>query len=365
MSAANPDRRVAGPEGAGADRPGPILRAEDIWVRVTPRGQVLPVAVVRGASFELARGETTCLVGESGSGKTLLMRAILGITRARPGVTGGRAWLWPQGAPEPRSVLEPAGRRFRRPLRTFRKGWAGYVFQHPFEALDPFRTVEAQVRDSVAVVHPRASASELRDRTWAWLEAVRLPEPASVGRLHPHELSGGMAQRVAIAVALGTEPELLVADEPTTGLDWSVRREIVELLGNLCRERGMTLLLISHDIAVVRHMADRVLLMYRGELLEDGPRRAFFEPGPGLHPYAVELQARAEELESGRPDGVISIPEGDPGEEGCRFAHRCPLLDAEPPPDFAPACRADVPADVLVTPGHRVRCLARAEGEGT
>jgi ABC-type dipeptide/oligopeptide/nickel transport system ATPase component len=365
MIASSPARRAQVPDGSSEDQGGPILRAEDIWVRVTPRGGSGPVAVVRGASFDVARGETTCLVGESGSGKTILMRAILGITRARPGVTGGRAWLWPRGAPEPRSVLDPAGRRGRRPLRTFRSGWAGYVFQHPHEALDPFRTVEAQVRDSVAVVHPQASATELRERTHAWLDAVRLPDPASVGQLHPHELSGGMAQRVAIAVALGTEPELLVADEPTTGLDWSVRREIVELLGNLCRERGMTLLLISHDIAVVRHMADRVLLMYRGELLEDGPRGAFFEPGPGLHPYAIELQARAEELESGRPDGVISLPEGEPGEEGCRYAHRCPLLEVEPAPEFAQACRVSAVGDVMVAPEHRVRCLARPAGEGT
>ena len=364
MTDPDPPRRAPPPAPGRPDQGGPILRVEDLWVRVTPRGQSEPVAVVRGASFELARGATTCLVGESGSGKTVLMRAILGITRARPGVTGGRAWLWPRGAPEPRSVLEPAGRRWRRPLRAFRRGWAGYAFQHPFEALDPFRTVEAQVRDSVAVVHPRESAAELSERARAWLDAVRLPEPASVGRLHPHELSGGMAQRVAIAVALASEPELLVADEPTTGLDWSVRREIVELLGNLCRERGMTLLLISHDIAVVRHMADRVLLMYRGELLEDGPRRAFFEPGPGLHPYAVELQARAEELESGRPDGVISIVEGEPSDLGCRYAHRCPLLDVDPVPAFASACRSSEVPDVPVAPGHRVRCVARGAGEG-
>jgi ABC-type dipeptide/oligopeptide/nickel transport system ATPase component len=356
------ERRLLPPDAASDGSEGPILRAEDIWVRVTPRGEREPVAVVRGASFELARGETTCLVGESGSGKTVLMRAILGIMRARPGVTGGAAWLWPQGATEARQVLEPVGRRHRRPLRTFRRGWAGYVFQHPFEALDPFRTVEAQVRDSVKIVHPKADRGELQRRTLEWLDAVRLPEPASVGRMHPHELSGGMAQRVAIAIALGTEPELLVADEPTTGLDWSVRREIVELLGALCRERGMTLMLISHDFAVVRHMADRVLLMYRGELLEDGPRGVFFGPGPGRHPYAEELQARVAELEGGRPDGVISLPEDEPDEVGCRYAHRCPLLRADAPPAFAARCHRETPSDVVVSEGHRVRCTALGEG---
>ena len=357
---ATPSRRADAPPPGTADQAGPILRAEDVWVRVTPRGQHDPVAVVRGASFELARGATTCLVGESGSGKTVLMRAILGITRARPGVTGGEAWLWPRGAPQAREVLEVAGRRRRRPLRTFRRGWAGYVLQHPCAARHPCRPGAPPARDSVAVVHGGADRAELTERTHAWLEAVRLPEPASVGRLHPHELSGGMAQRVAIAVALATEPELLVADEPTTGLDWSVRREIVELLGDLCRQRGMTLLLISHDIAVVRHMAERVLVMYRGELLEAGPRGAFFEPGPGLHPYSAELQARAEELESGQPDGVISIVDAEPPELGCRYAHRCPLLEGDPP--FAATCRGGTPPDVRVADAHRVRCAAAGEG---
>ncbi len=326
-----------------------ILRAEDVWVRVTPRGASAPVAVVRGASFEVERGSQTCIVGESGSGKTILMRSILGISSARPGVTGGQAWFTPQGAEQSRAVLEPAGRRRRRPLRRLRRGWAGYVFQHPHEALDPFRSVGAQVLDSVRVARPGAPREEQRRQARDWLDAVRLSDPEGVARLHPHELSGGMAQRVAIAVALGTEPEFLVADEPTTGLDWSVRREIVELLGSLCRERGMTLVLISHDFAVVERMAERVLVMYRGELLEDGPREAFF-PGPGRHPYTEELQARVHELETGEGTDRDPPPPTPPSEDGCRYAHRCPHVTDD--------CRAATPPDRRITPDHRARCLA-------
>ncbi len=334
-----------------------ILRAEDVWVRVTPRGTREPLAVVRGVSFEVERGSTTCIVGESGSGKTMLMRSILGISAARPGVTGGQAWFLPTGAAQARAVLAPAGRRHRRPLRRLRRGWAGYVFQHPREALDPFRSVGAQVRDSVRVAHPDAPRADLERRAIEWLERVRLEDPAGVAGLHPHELSGGMAQRVAIAVALGTEPEFLVADEPTTGLDWSVRRGVVDLLTGLCGERAMTLVLISHDFQVVEHLADRVLVMYGGELLEDGPASAFFAPGPGRHPYTRQLQERVEELNSGRPDGRVDRAVfGEPAAVGCRFAHRCT--------DVVDACRPDTPADVTLSDGHRARCR-QLPGEGT
>jgi len=325
----------------------PILSAEDVWVRVTPRGGHEPVAVVRGASFAIERGSQTCIVGESGSGKTILMRSILGISSARPGVTGGQAWFHPAGAAQPRAALESAGRRSRRSLHRLRQGWAGYVFQHPIEALDPFRTVGAQVLDSVRVARHDVSRYEQGRKAIEWLDAVRLPDPAGVARLHPHELSGGMAQRVAIAVALGTEPEFLVADEPTTGLDWSVRREIVELLGALCRERGMTLVLISHDFQVVERMAERVIVMYRGELLEDGPREAFF-PGPGAHPYTAELQGRVRELEEGRGGDAERGPNAPEGDDGCRFVHRCSRA--------VEACGHGTPADVSAGDGHRVRC---------
>lgn len=325
----------------------PILRAEDIWVRVIPRGASEPVAVVRGASFEIPRGSQTCIVGESGSGKTILMRSILGISSARPGVTGGQAWFQPGGAGQARAVLEPDGRRRRRPLARLRKGWAGYVFQHPVEALDPFRTVGAQVLDSVRVARSNDSRAAQHDKMLEWLDAVRLPDPGGVAGLHPHELSGGMAQRAAIAVALGTEPEFLVADEPTTGLDWSVRREIVELLGSLCRERGMTLVLISHDFQVVERMAERVLVMYRGELLEDGPRKRFF-PGPGRHPYTAELQTRVRELEEGRAGAASRAVVARERADGCRFVHRCPKVIHD--------CKAGTPPDVVVNNGHRVRC---------
>jgi ABC-type dipeptide/oligopeptide/nickel transport system ATPase component len=170
-----------------------------------------------------------------------------------------------------------------------------------------------------------------------------------------------MAQRVAIAVALAAEPDLLVADEPTTGLDWSIRREVVDLLGDLARNAGVSLVLISHDFAVVRRLADRVLVFYRGELVEDGPRGAFFDPGPGRHPYAVELQQRARALAEGRPPPPTR--EEAPADAGCGYAHRCARL-SEAEPDLGARCRTESPGPMSIAPAHRVRCFA-ARGEGS
>ena len=160
---------------------------------------------------------------------------------------------------------------------------------------------------------------------------------------------------------MAAEPDLLVADEPTTGLDWSIRREVVDLLGDLARNAGVSLVLISHDFAVVRRLADRVLVFYRGELVEDGPRGAFFAPGPGRHPYAVELQQRARALAEGRPPPPTR--EEAPSEVGCGYAHRCARLGAGDPALDA-RCRMESPGPISIGPAHHVRCFA-ARGESS
>jgi ABC-type dipeptide/oligopeptide/nickel transport system ATPase component len=330
----------------------PLVRIDRLTVGVTDPIDRRSVTVVKDVSFELGRGEIVALVGESGSGKTVMMRALLGITDARPGVTEGKAVAFTDEGEVP---LAPGTTTRGRALPRVRPGWAGYVFQHPFEALDPFQTVGRQVADSVGVARPRATRAERDQAAIHWLSQVALPNPATVAGLHPHELSGGMAQRVAIAVALATEPRLLVADEPTTGLDWSVRREVLDLLGRLAREQGVTLLLITHDFAVVRHLADRVLVLYRGRLVEDGPRAAYFEPGPGEHPYARELQARVSALEEGLPPPPsIRAPSGAPG-QSCPYVHRCARM-AVAPESMQEACYSEVPPLVMREPGHRVAC---------
>lgn len=331
----------------------PLISVQNLTVEVTDPVDRREVVVVDDVSFDLGRGQIVALVGESGSGKTVMMRAVLGITGARPGVVEGRATAYTEAG---EVALAPRPPHRSRALPGLRPGWAGYVFQHPFEALDPYQTVGRQVSDSVKVARPRATRAELHERALHWLAQVALPDPASVATLHPHELSGGMAQRVAIAVALATEPRLLVADEPTTGLDWSVRREVLDLLARLQVEQGLTLLLITHDFSVVRHLADRVLVLYRGRLVEDGPRAAFFEPGPGEHPYSRELQARVSALEEGRPPPPsLRAPAGG-DRASCPYVHRCARM-AVAHEALQERCYSNVPGLELFGDEHRVACF--------
>ena len=164
-----------------------------------------------------------------------------------------------------------------------------------------------------------------------------------------------MRQRVMISIALACGPTLLFADEPTTGLDWSVRRDVLDLLGRLARDQGLTLLLITHDFAVVRHLADRVLVLYRGRLVEDGPRSAFFEPGPGEHPYSRELQARVTALEEGLPPPPsIRAPSGLVG-TSCPYVHRCARMAVAGEP-HQERCYRELPELAPYAPKHRVAC---------
>jgi len=271
----------------------PLLQVEGLSVRAAVpglRGRDTPI--VTDASFELNRGGVCGLLGGTGSGKSVLARTVLGISTVRPGYVSGSGWFYPTKGADRISLF---GTSSRGP----RPGWAGYVFQDPVAALDPLRRVVDQVADSVAVRHGGLRAEERLSRALGWLERVRLSEPERAGQMYPFELSGGMAQRVCAAVALAAEPQLLVADEPTSGLDWSLRREIVELLGEQCHEQGMSLLVISHDIQVVRHLADQVLMMKEGRIVEAGHLDAVL-PEPKAHSYTGELQVWADSLEDER-----------------------------------------------------------------
>ncbi len=270
-----------------------LLQVEELSVRAAVpglRGRDRPI--VMEASFELVRGGVCGLLGGTGSGKSVLARTLLGISNVRPGYVSGNAWFYPEVGLGRIPLFGPASQGPE-------PGWAGYVFQDPVAALDPLRRVVDQVADSVAIRHRGLSAGERLSRAHSWLERVHLSEPERTGQMYPFELSGGMAQRVCAAVALAAEPQLLVADEPTSGLDWSLRREIVELLGEQCQEQGMSLLVISHDIQVVRHLAQQVLLMKDGKMVQQGDIQAVL-PQPDAHSYTGEVQVWAETLEDER-----------------------------------------------------------------
>ncbi|WP_242908103.1 dipeptide/oligopeptide/nickel ABC transporter permease/ATP-binding protein [Actinomadura terrae] len=278
-----------------------------------------PVPVVEDVSFELRAGETLGIVGESGCGKTMTGRAVLGLLPAGAHVTGGSIRI---GGTDATAL----GRRERAALRG---STIAFVSQEPMAALDPLFTVGSHLAEAVRV-HTGAGRADARRRAVQLLDQVRLPDPDRVARMYPHQLSGGMAQRVAIAIALAGGPRLLIADEPTTALDVTVQAEILRLLRTLREETGMAILLISHDWGTVGELCERTLVMYAGQVVESGPT-AEVVASP-RHPYSEGLLAANPQL--GTPGTALRVMPGGvpaPGEwpAGCHFAARCPyVMDA-------------------------------------
>jgi oligopeptide/dipeptide ABC transporter ATP-binding protein len=292
---------------------------------------------VRDVSFEVAPGQAFGLVGESGSGKSLTCRAILGLLPGRARSSG--RILYGQ-----RSLLEldaPAMQRLR-------GSTIGMVFQDPMTALNPVLRVSDAIAQVVAS-HERIGGRAARARAVHLMQRVGIRDAERLARAFPHQFSGGMRQRIVIAMALAARPTLLLADEPTTALDVVVQAGILRLLDRLRREDGMSLLLVSHDFGVIANLCDRVGVMYAGELVEVGPRqRILFWPH---HPYTIGLIESLPEI--GRDQRLRSIagqpPEPDRLPTGCAFAPRCPIA-ADP-------CRV-APIDLLpVIPDHAARCI--------
>ncbi len=295
-------------------------------LRVTFPSAGRRIAPVDGVSFRIARGETLALVGESGSGKSLSSLALLQLIPA-PGCseTGSAARL---GELDLLSLRGEA-------LRQVRGRRIGMVFQDPASSLNPVLTIGAQISETIRA-HLPVSAAEARTRAMRLLEEVGLADGTAKYDSYPHQLSGGMRQRVMIAIALAAEPELLIADEPTSALDVTVQAQILALLDRLKVARGMAMLLITHDLGVVAGRADRVAVMYAGQIVEEAPTaRLFSEPA---HPYTRGLLASLPRLRGPkRPlvaiPGTVPVPGAWP--DGCRFRPRCPLAMAkcttEPP----------------------------------
>ena len=294
---------------------------------------------VRGVSLDVRPGEIVGLVGESGSGKTLTCRAALGVLPPGCDVAGG--------------TISFAGRNLtelsQRQWEQLHGSEIGAVFQDPASYLNPNLTVGSQLAE-VLRVKRRLSRRAARQRAVELFDAVGLRQPEHVFRQIPAELSGGMLQRVMIAIAISCEPRLLIADEATTALDVTIQAEVIELLLQLNRERDLTVLFVSHDLAVVSELCDRIAVFYGGEIVETGRTEEIIERP--RHPYTQALMEvasvgdyRRRELRviGGQPPGV--------GAEitGCRFAARCQ--------DAIAACGTGPVASVTVAPGHDVRCL--------
>jgi peptide/nickel transport system ATP-binding protein len=314
-----------------------VLEVENL--RVTfPGADGSRVAAVDGVSFSLDRGETLALVGESGCGKSLTSLSLLRLVPA-PGriEPGSRIQL---GDVDVLSLKGDA-------LREIRGRRIGMIFQDPMTSLDPVFRVGDQIAEGIRAHFP-VSKREARERALALLRDVGIPDPAARAESFPHQLSGGMRQRVMIAIALAAEPEILVADEPTTALDVTVQAQILEVLDRLRTERGMAVLLITHDLGIVAGRADRVAVMYAGQIVEEASTAALF--ARPSHPYTQGLFASIPRLtgpvERLRPiPGTVPSPAAWPA--GCRFRPRCPHA-------FEPCGREPALRDV--GPEQRMRC---------
>jgi len=317
-----------------------LLKVNGLTVELaTPAGWVRPV---NGVLLGIGAGESVGLVGESGSGKTMLSLALMGLLP--PGArVSGEIWLdaaqsTQRNAEESRNLVGQTEEEWR----AVRGREIAMIFQEPMTSLNPVMRVGAQVAEA------RIAEAELQRRMLAALEQASVPEPEVRARQFPHQLSGGLRQRVMIAMALAGRPKVLIADEPTTALDVTVQKQILELLDKLRREMGLGLLFITHDLGVVARIADRVAVMYAGRIIEQGPTEQVLEAP--LHPYTQGLLAASPKLERGK---LVPIPGTVPQltalPPGCSFAPRCAFHRME--------CDARVPEFRPSGAEHAARCV--------
>jgi oligopeptide/dipeptide ABC transporter ATP-binding protein len=316
----------------------PLFRAEQL--RITFPGSTGPLAAVGGASIELRSGEVLGLVGESGSGKSLTCRSTVRLMPPRAQMTAAELSF------EGQDLLSLDGRK----LREHRAHHVGMVFQDPFSCLDPTMRVGEQIAETLRVNAGLARA-DARQRAIELLDTVDIAEPDRRYRAYPHEFSGGMRQRIAIAIAISCQPKLLVADEPTTALDVTTQSQILALLQRLRDQIGMAILLVSHDFGVIAQICDRVAVMYGGHVVEVGPIGDVYREA--LHPYTRALLTAIPTIESaGKRSRRAGIPGQPPGlgdiASGCPFFPRCSMRE--------PACASlDVVLEA-VTADHSTAC---------
>ncbi|MEZ5864420.1 MAG: ABC transporter ATP-binding protein [Geminicoccaceae bacterium] len=344
---------TAGSEPAAGDR-GPrtavafgqetILEVRNLGVEF--RTQKSRLRVVDGVSFSIEKGRTVALVGESGSGKSVTSLAIMGLLQQPPAVVSGEirfrdatGRLW--------QFLELSEKE----MRAFRGDRVSMIFQEPMTSLNPVHTVGEQISE-VLLIHRKMRRAERHRAAIRMLERVGIPEAERRAAAYPHELSGGMRQRVMIGMALACEPSLLIADEPTTALDVTIQAQILNDLKSLQREMGMAMLFVTHDLGVVSEVAHSVVVMYAGQVVESGPTVAILKSP--RHPYTRALLASIPRANADRQQPLTAIPGTVPdlahAPTGCRFHPRC--SQAVPG-----RCDVQVPATESLEDGRTVRCL--------
>jgi peptide/nickel transport system ATP-binding protein len=318
----------------------PFLAVEDLHVTFSTTDGL--VRAVDGVSFSLERGRTLGIVGESGSGKSAMSLAILGLQTGRNCQVTGQLWL------DDEDLLAATPRR----VRDLRGSSMAMIFQDPLSALHPYYSVGWQIAEAY-----RAKTPVTRKQAWAraveMLGRVGIPQPAERARDYPHQFSGGMRQRAMIAMALSCEPELLIADEPTTALDVTVQAQILELISDLQAELRTAVIIITHDLGIVAEVADETLVMYSGQVMEQSStEQVFADPE---HPYTWGLLTSVTGLNRPRRERLVAIPGSPPSlinlPSGCPFHPRCPYAD-----QTGGLAARSRPALREVSDGHWVAC---------
>lgn len=309
------------------------------------------VRAVDDVSLTIPRGKTLGLVGESGSGKSVTALSLIRLISFPGRIAGGRVTMHSQDGPIVLSELSEAR------MREIRGSRIAMIFQEPMTSLNPVFTIGSQIVEAI-VLHQRVSRAEARNRAIELLRKVRIPVPERRVDDYPHQFSGGMRQRAMIAMALSCNPELLIADEPSTALDVTIQAQILDLLRQLQSELGMSILIITHDLGVIAEMADEVAVMYASKVVERASVRELF--GNPLHPYTMGLfqsrpqpgKLKTERLTSIK--GMVPSPLHFP--TGCKFHPRCPYMQE-------PKCVVEEPTLREITPGHFARCHFAGEIE--
>lgn len=297
------------------------------------------VVAVDEVSFELEKGEIVGLVGESGCGKSVTSLSIMQLLKDTPGkVTNGEVIF------EGKDLLKIS----KKEMLDIRGGRMSMIFQEPMSSLNPSMRIDKQMIEGIRL-HTSLSKEQARERAAKILSQVGIPDPQRVLKNYPHQLSGGMSQRVMIAMAMSCDPQLLIADEPTTALDVTIQAQILELMKKIQKEQGMSILLITHDLGVVAEMCSRVIVMYAGKIVEEAPVETLF--GNPTHPYTQGLIASVPKLGSGvkvLPSIPGSVPDLSSMPKGCRFAPRCKYATDK--------CRQKEPELLTVNTNQRCRC---------
>jgi len=314
-----------------------ILRIAGLQTHFFTFGGTRVVRAVDGIDFTLRAGETLGLVGESGSGKTTTCLSIVGLLPRAARIVGGRVVF--EG--------EDLTRKSQRELRRIRGRRIAVILQDPMASLNPLFTIYRQVAEP-AFFHQHLRGRPLRERVHGLLRAVRIPSPEWRMREYPHQMSGGMRQRIVGAIALSGGPRLVIADEPTTNLDVTIQAQYLDLLKDIQRETGVALIFVTHNLGIVAKMCDRVAVMYAGKIVEQAPVRELFDSPK--HPYTRALLGSMPRLGSkeplysirGQPPNLANLP------AGCAFHPRCP--------DVMPRCMTEEPRDVRPGDGSVARC---------